>query len=258
MNKASQSFAVVVCVVALLALPVLASCSSVVSAVNSLTHPASSSSSAQADEKYYLGIDQEGRVALFKGKPAEGATPVRTTDIMAGDLHESVVAGLKEGIAFDSFNEAIERIGDYREAARTTVKAREAEKAAADEAAAQAKREAEAAAAAVPPAPSAEAPAAPAAPVQAQPAPSDENAPAGQFWGVWLGGFQNLDDAYAYADEAKAQGFSTEVFEVTNWDGARYVVGAGEYATKSEAQAVLDRALALGHSAAYLHTAARQ
>ena len=172
-----------------------------------------------------------------------------------------MVEGLKEGIVFDSFNEAIERIGDYREAARTTEKARESEEAAQAEAEKAAQREAEAAAAAepVPAATEAEsAPAAEVAPAQSQPAASDENAPAGQFWGVWLGGFNNLDDAYSYAEQAKSQGFATEVFEVTNWDGATYVVGAGEYATKSEAQAVLDRALALGHSSAYLHTAARQ
>lgn len=272
MDKVSRLVMVVLCAAALLALPFSASCSSVVTAANSLTGRGEPSTSSQAADAYYLGIDGNGFLALYKGVPGDGSDPVRTTDIVASDLHESVVAGLEEGIVFDSFNDAIERIGDYREAARATEKSREAEKEAAEqagragqvgqaatqEAEEAAKREAEQVeAAAAEQAPAEAAPAEQPDPAERS-AASDENARAGEFWGVWLETLSDMDEAYAAADKAKADGFAAEVFEVTNWDGTVYVVGAGEFATKSEAQAVLSRAYELGYTSAYLHTAARQ
>ena len=262
MNKASRLVISVLCAAALAALPFATSCSAVMSAVNSLTGP--SSSSSQEADAYYLGIDENGFLALYKGTPGDGSDPVRTTDIAVADLHESVVEGLKEGIVFDSFNEAIERIGDYRAAAKSAADTREAEKSAEEKAADAAKNEAEKVEAA-PAQPEAAEPAEPAAqqpesqPAQpAATATSDENAPAGEFWGVWLGTFPTSEEAESCAEQAKSQGFEPEVFEVTNWDGTNYVVGVGEFATKSEAQNVLSHAIELGYSSAYLHTAVHQ
>ena len=267
MNKVSRLVMVLMCAAALVALPVATSCSSVVSAVNTFTGSSSSSSSSTADS-YYLGIDDNGKLALYKGTPGDGSAPVRTTDIEVADLHESVVEGLKEGIVFDSFNEALERIGDYREAAKAAADSRDAKEDAEEKAAEAAKKEAEQVEAAAEREAAAQEAAEQSAPEpvpEAQPAsepvvaaPSDERAPAGEFWGVWLDSFTDLGAAYACADQAKSQGFASEVFEVTNWDGTTYVVGAGEFATKSEAQNVLSRAFELGYSSAYLHTAARQ
>ena len=85
---------------------------------------------------------------------------------------------------------------------------------------------------------------------------SDTTAP---FWGVWVAATQDQESAKAQSDELSNLGFDAIVVQTNDWSNLNadewYAVSAGCFASREEAEAQLEKAVAAGYDTAYVkHT----
>lgn len=65
--------------------------------------------------KYYLAVNNDGFVTVYKDNIGDGSDPERVTDVEAIDLDSNVAADLADGIEFESLDAANNRVKEYRD-----------------------------------------------------------------------------------------------------------------------------------------------
>ena len=211
------------------------------------TSKTSAATTQQTSPKYYLAINTDGSVAVYKDKIGDGSNPERVTDIASAALPSDIVAQLKDGIEFDTLDEANGRVKEYRAwlSELSSTKGSADKESAAGNATATDTSRAATPADATP------------ANQEAKPAEAPDTSSAQQpFWGVWIGASKDRTEAQSIADEASAKGLPSAVWYTTDWSNLNtepwFVISVGTSSTQQEAAEWRDRAQGSGYSDAYV------